>query len=89
MKVVVKPSLKTDFELSTMARSYGSRLLELSENSEQRAKTLRDEWVHAGKPVFHKWLNYNCLAFLEATRYCSPTEKRLLSFTVEFDHDNS
>lgn len=89
MKVVVKPSLRPDFELAAMARSYGSRLLELSGNSEQRAKTLRDEWIHAGKPVFHKWPNYNSLAFIEATQRCSPTEKRLIIFTVEFDHDKS
>ena len=89
MKITLTPPIRTAFERASIEGVYRNRLLDLFDNSVQKAKDAHDEWHRAHQPPIHHWTTYNTIAKIEACSVLLPSERQGVSFIVEFENDPS
>lgn len=83
MKTTMTPPLRNAFDRAVIEQKYQARLLELF-GSEVAALEAQDEWRRLHNPIFHHWPVYNKIAHEEAVAGMLPSEKKLVSFILEF-----
>lgn len=86
MKITMTPPIRTAFERASIETVYTTRLLELFGN-EANARKAHDEWHRLHQPPVHHWLTYNAIARIEAGIVFLPSERKNVSFIVEFENE--
>ena len=86
MKITLTPPIRTAFERASIEGVYRNRLLELF-GSVANAQKAHDEWHRMHQPPVHHWLTYNAIARIEASSALLPSERKGVSFIVEFEND--
>ena len=85
MKTTLTPPIRTAFERASIEGVYRNRLLELF-GDVASAKKAHDEWHSLHQPPIHPWTTYNAIAKIEACVALLPSERKGVSFIVEFEN---
>lgn len=60
------------------------RLLDLFGTAE-KAYATKEQWHRMGEPVLHPWTTYNRIAFIDATKSLSPSERSNVNIALRFE----